>query len=69
MRQQDTGHCFVIKTVANFSLEGFRQDEVFKAHAFTQRHWHPVAKLSPKLTTRFNWFTILVQHAPHTCPV
>ena len=47
MRQQHTSYRLEIKTAADFSLEGFRQDEVFKAHAFTRRRWHPVAKRCP----------------------
>ena len=45
MIQQHAAHGLIVKALAHFSPEGFSQDEIFKAHALTQRSRHPVAKL------------------------
>ena len=45
MLDQHAGYGLVVKALAHFRPEGFSQDEIFKAHALTQRSGHPVAKL------------------------
>jgi len=45
MIQQHAGNSLVFKPLAHLTPEGFSQDKVFKAHAFTQGDRHPVTKL------------------------
>ena len=69
MFQQHPANRVTVEALAHFRRERFGQDEIFKAHAFTQGSGHPVAKLCSVLAIGLDGFTVCVQHAPHASPL
>jgi len=67
MLQQDVADSPVVKALAYLYPECFCQDEIFKAHLFTLRSGHPVAKLYAVLAVGLDGLTLGVQHTTNPC--